>query len=252
MIDIDRLKRSLNIVDVIEGYLPLKKTGKHYQACCPFHSEKSPSFMVNDKEQFYHCFGCGEHGDVIGFIQEYCNVEFIEAVKMLGGEVDQLPPSKHAKNISNNRVRLPLGGEPHNKDEINNFIFKCEHINNNYFYGREQLIVITDIYKNPISIALYEGKGFEIRFFKKEFIYGSCVIIGDINNSDEICLCEDYSIAKSNFNNTNGCTVCFFQPKNLHFIVEDLKRLKKKLKVVATSEECEFQADHLNLKYVRR
>ena len=61
----------------------MKKAGKNYQACCPFHDEKSPSFTVSQDKQFYHCFGCGAHGDVIGFVSEINRIDFIEAVRML-------------------------------------------------------------------------------------------------------------------------------------------------------------------------
>ncbi|MGD9255381.1 MAG: CHC2 zinc finger domain-containing protein, partial [Chromatiales bacterium] len=59
---IDQLLSRIDIVDVIEKRVPLKKAGKEYQACCPFHTEKTPSFTVSQQKQFYHCFGCGAHG----------------------------------------------------------------------------------------------------------------------------------------------------------------------------------------------
>ena len=61
----------VDIVEVIDRYVPLKKAGANYRACCPFHSEKSPSFTVSPTKQFYHCFGCGAHGTAIGFLMEY-------------------------------------------------------------------------------------------------------------------------------------------------------------------------------------
>jgi len=68
---IDELINKIDIVDIIEEYVPLKKSGANYTACCPFHKEKSPSFSVSPSKQFYHCFGCGAHGSAIGFIMEY-------------------------------------------------------------------------------------------------------------------------------------------------------------------------------------
>jgi DNA primase len=61
---IDQVLKASNIVDVVEGYLPLKQTGKYYRALCPFHTEKTPSFTVNPERQIFYCFGCGEGGDV--------------------------------------------------------------------------------------------------------------------------------------------------------------------------------------------
>ncbi len=65
---IDELLARTNIVDIINSRVKLKKAGQNYQACCPFHNEKTPSFSVSPKKQFYHCFGCGAHGNVITFI----------------------------------------------------------------------------------------------------------------------------------------------------------------------------------------
>ncbi len=84
---IDQLLSRVDIVDVIDRRVPLKKAGQNYQACCPFHSEKSPSFTVSPTKQFYHCFGCGAHGSAIGFLMEYGGLPFIDAVKSLADEV---------------------------------------------------------------------------------------------------------------------------------------------------------------------
>ena len=65
---IQDLLNRLDIVDVVERYVPLKKAGANFVACCPFHNEKSPSFTVSQTKQFYHCFGCGAHGTAIGFV----------------------------------------------------------------------------------------------------------------------------------------------------------------------------------------
>ncbi|HEC15162.1 MAG TPA: DNA primase [Sedimenticola sp.] len=80
---IDDLLSRADIVDLINRRLPLKKAGKDYQACCPFHDEKTPSFTVSRDKQFYHCFGCGAHGSAIGFLMEYDNMSFVEAVEEL-------------------------------------------------------------------------------------------------------------------------------------------------------------------------
>ncbi|HXD52452.1 MAG TPA: CHC2 zinc finger domain-containing protein, partial [Burkholderiales bacterium] len=80
---IQDLLNRVDIVDVVERYVPLKKAGANYVACCPFHGEKTPSFTVSQTKQFYHCFGCGAHGTAIGFMIEYAGVGFIDAVKDL-------------------------------------------------------------------------------------------------------------------------------------------------------------------------
>ncbi|MBI1887746.1 MAG: DNA primase [Nitrosomonadales bacterium] len=80
---IQDLLNRLDIVDVIERYVPLKKAGANFVACCPFHNEKSPSFTVSQSKQFYHCFGCGAHGTAIGFVMEHAGLGYVEAIEEL-------------------------------------------------------------------------------------------------------------------------------------------------------------------------
>ncbi|MEQ1558962.1 MAG: DNA primase [Methyloglobulus sp.] len=80
---IDDLLARIDIVDLIDSHVPLKKTGANYVARCPFHSEKSPSFSVNRSKQFFHCFGCGASGNAIGFLMDYNHLDFIEAIEDL-------------------------------------------------------------------------------------------------------------------------------------------------------------------------
>jgi DNA primase len=92
---IQDLLNRVDIVDVVERYVPLKKAGANYVACCPFHGEKTPSFTVSQTKQFYHCFGCGAHGTAIGFMIEYAGVGFIDAVKDLAQSAGmQMPEFK--------------------------------------------------------------------------------------------------------------------------------------------------------------
>ena len=80
---IDSLMARVDIVEVIDRRVPLTRKGREYQACCPFHEEKTPSFTVSPAKQFYHCFGCGAHGTAIGFLMDYANLSFVEAVEEL-------------------------------------------------------------------------------------------------------------------------------------------------------------------------
>lgn len=84
---ISNLLERVDIVDVINQRLTLKKKGTNHSACCPFHNEKTPSFSVNQKKQFYHCFGCGVSGDVIAFLMEFDRLSFVEAVEQLAKSV---------------------------------------------------------------------------------------------------------------------------------------------------------------------
>ncbi len=80
---IDDLLSRTDVVDIVDSRVKLKKAGKNYQACCPFHNEKSPSFTVSQEKQFYHCFGCGAHGNAISFMMEFDRLEFVEAIEEL-------------------------------------------------------------------------------------------------------------------------------------------------------------------------
>lgn len=80
---IDDLLTRTDIVPLIDARVPLKKAGREYQACCPFHNEKTPSFTVSPNKQFYHCFGCGAHGTALSFLIEYDRLEFLDAVQTL-------------------------------------------------------------------------------------------------------------------------------------------------------------------------
>lgn len=101
---IDQLLSRVDIVDVVDRYVPLKKAGQNYMACCPFHKEKSPSFTVSPSKQFYHCFGCGAHGSAIGFVMEYQGLNFVEAVKNLAEGLGMQVPEERAANPEASRA----------------------------------------------------------------------------------------------------------------------------------------------------
>ncbi len=89
---IQDLLARVDIVDLVDSYVPLKKAGANYSACCPFHNEKTPSFTVSPSKQFYHCFGCGAHGTAIGFVMEYQGLGFVDAIKDLAGRAGMVVP----------------------------------------------------------------------------------------------------------------------------------------------------------------
>ncbi len=91
---IEDLLSRVNIVDVVDSRIRLKKAGKNHSACCPFHNEKTPSFTVASDKQFYYCFGCGAKGNAIGFVMEFDNIDFPEAVDTLAGTVGMEVPKE--------------------------------------------------------------------------------------------------------------------------------------------------------------
>lgn len=91
---IQELLNRVDVVDVVDKSVPLKKAGANYSACCPFHNEKSPSFTVSPSKQFYHCFGCGAHGTAISFLMEYNGLSFVEAIHELAKQVGMIVPQE--------------------------------------------------------------------------------------------------------------------------------------------------------------
>ncbi len=84
---IDDLVARADIVELIGARVQLKKAGREYKACCPFHDEKTPSFWVSPEKQFYHCFGCGAHGTALGFLMNYDKLSFVDAVEELASRL---------------------------------------------------------------------------------------------------------------------------------------------------------------------
>lgn len=101
----EEIKSKLDIVDVIQEYFPLKQAGVNFKARCPFHEEKTPSFMVNREKQFFHCFGCNLGGDVFTFMQKIENIEFPEALKILANKAGVKLPEYNPK-MANLKTRI--------------------------------------------------------------------------------------------------------------------------------------------------
>lgn len=105
---LDQLKSRLQLSDVIGARVKVQRAGREFKACCPFHKEKTPSFTINDDKQFYHCFGCGAHGDVIGFVMQHDNLSFIEAVEALAAKAGMQVPKSSPEEIKKAKVQKSL------------------------------------------------------------------------------------------------------------------------------------------------
>jgi DNA primase len=108
---ISRVIDRCDIVDAVSSYIPLKRVGRNFKACCPFHNEKTPSFIVNPDKQIFHCFGCGAGGNVVSFIMKQEHMEFPEAVRFLAQRVNVVIPSSdtsvpHMANIRQAILRV--------------------------------------------------------------------------------------------------------------------------------------------------
>jgi DNA primase len=104
---IQSLLGRVDIVDVVDRHVKLKKAGANYQACCPFHTEKTPSFTVSPSKQFYHCFGCGAHGNAIGFLMEYQGLAYPEAIRMLAESVGMPVPETRTPRQQASEAQAP-------------------------------------------------------------------------------------------------------------------------------------------------
>lgn len=103
---INDLLDRVDIVEVIDARVKLKKAGKNYQACCPFHNEKTPSFSVSPDKQFYHCFGCQESGTALTFLLEHDRLDFVEAIETLAAMVGVEVPREHTQRDNRREVSL--------------------------------------------------------------------------------------------------------------------------------------------------
>ncbi|HEY4751613.1 MAG TPA: DNA primase [Steroidobacteraceae bacterium] len=105
---IDELIARADIVEIIGARVPLKKSGREFKACCPFHNEKTPSFWVSPDKQFYHCFGCGKHGTALGFLMDHDHLAFPEAVEELATRLGLEVPHEGALESGARRADEPL------------------------------------------------------------------------------------------------------------------------------------------------
>ena len=136
---IQQLLARVDIVDIIDKHVKLKKAGQNYSACCPFHNEKSPSFSVSPSKQFYHCFGCGVHGTAISFLMEYNGMGFRDAVKELAEGVGMTLPVEANREEAIERA--------HEAASLGEFMTAAMH-----FYRRE-------LKKAPNAIAYFKSRG---------------------------------------------------------------------------------------------
>lgn len=231
-LDIKSIKDSFNIVDVISTYVDIKKAGANYHACCPFHSEKTPSFTVSEPKQFYHCFGCGASGDVIGFVQEMNGVEFIDAVNILTGNKGDdnykfTPAPKKAK-------RLPLNQKSASDRAIS------------ALKSQNGFMPIKDI--DGFTVNAFALSNGELSMLDGNFIFGGYYFIGKLSRKAYVACNLNKAIELNKM--TGVCAICIFTPENLHYIKADLQSKGIRMTFVAETKECLIQADKYNLPLV--
>lgn len=142
---IDEIQTRTDIVEIISGYIPLKRAGRNFKACCPFHGEKTPSFMVSQQKQIFHCFGCNEGGGVIQFLMLHEKMTFVEAVEILA-----------------KRLGLTMPQQSQEKDRLKNVLYDCLDEASLFFYRN-----LTED-KNAQSPQIYlQKRGINIEIIKQ-------------------------------------------------------------------------------------
>ena len=157
---IQELLNRIDIVDVIDKRITLKKAGANYSACCPFHQEKTPSFTVSPSKQFYHCFGCGEHGSAISFLIEYEGLTFIDAINELAKSIGLKVPNDTPQKIEKSNEFLYLEEVWCKNGGYKNKAYHC--LNNGnilklYFIEKQDFNTLTD-YKKKVRQYYKKGK----------------------------------------------------------------------------------------------
>ncbi|MFA5271954.1 MAG: DNA primase [Candidatus Omnitrophota bacterium] len=162
---IDEIQTRTDIVEIISGYIPLKRAGRNFKANCPFHGEKTPSFMVSQQKQIFHCFGCNEGGGVIQFLMLYEKMTFIEAVETLA-----------------KRIGLTMPNISQEKDRFKNILYECLDEASLFFYNN----LIED--KNSSAAQIYlnkRGIGTEvIKQFRLGYSLGRNTLIDYLRNKN--------------------------------------------------------------------
>lgn len=235
-VDTDMVRDRFDIVDVVSGYMDLKKAGKNYHGCCPFHDEKTPSFTVAQDKQFYHCFGCGAHGDVIGFVSEINRVDFIDAIKILDSGL--LEDDRKIEYVKTIRSRFYLGQEK--PEGIDRILSGCDQMSGHYFTGSNQVLPLVNAVGEVVCLAMAQGRGFDIRFLNKSLIWGSYFVIG--NKQKPIVLVVDYWQALK-LNHNEYCVVCVFDPLNICYVITELRRVNIGFDLLCIEDEDFIQAE---------
>ncbi len=248
---LQELKEKNNLVEVVASYTSLEKKGNSHWACCPFHHEKTPSFAVNESEQFYHCFGCGESGDVIKFVREMESTDFMGAIRILADRAKMQVPEN---NLDSDKIRE----EAARRKRMVAIMLDAAKFYRANLYGGKADAHLEYISRRQISPSIVKqfGLGASLDFFsladyllskgyKKEDLLGSGVLAESkngklidaqagrfifpiINASDEVVAFGGRSLEKTDFakyKNTKE-TLLFNKSKTL-YNVNLLKKFKR-------------------------
>lgn len=207
--EIDRANS--DIVSVIQGYLPdLKKTGKNWSACCPFHSERSPSFTVNAEKEMYHCFGCGAGGGAVSFVMKHQGLSFPDAVESILGDVvrDGIP---YQRKTMPRALICSLPGHAEDRAKTAEILGYCDAAETHIYFKRNNtapnhgcftlkgsiLIPLINNIGEQVNIAALNADG-QIRYAAGNPSFGSTAILEPADSGDhdgKTIICTDYAHA---------------------------------------------------------
>jgi len=178
---LEEIKSKVDIVDFISDYAQLKKSGQNYKALCPFHSEKTPSFMVSPTKQIFHCFGCGVGGDVVSFLMKHDNISFNEAIRYISKKTGiTIREYFFDKGLSEKREKIFNV----NKEAMNFFIKNLNSSKMAMAYLKNRGVEETSLYRFSIGYAPDERDGL-IKYLKKKGYGDSLMRDAGLAVSDE-------------------------------------------------------------------
>ena len=204
--DIARAKS--NIVSAIRQHLPIKKTGKNWSACCPFHQENSASFTVNEDKQMFYCFGCGEGGDAVDFVVKYLGVSFRQAVDSINGGLS-LESSTTDRPAVKRAVKCSLPGHAEDREKTARVLHNCDAAYQHQYLLRNNtapdpgcliskgklLVLLINNIGEKVNMAAIDADG-SIKYAAGSPSFGSTAIIDPAGDHDGLTIiCADYAHA---------------------------------------------------------
>ena len=231
-----------DIVGVISRYVPLKKTGKNWSACCPFHSERSPSFTVNADKQMYYCFGCGASGDAVRFVVDHLGVSFRDAVESINGrlELSAEPGSHQTARTKPRAIRCDLPGHAEDPERAAKFIDMAQPIQQHPYLLRSNTAARGDLLqlKGALIVPLLNNLGEQVNaaaitangitYAAGKPSFGSTAVLEPAAGPDgKTIICTDYAHAWRIWWAQQGRSkiLCAMEPDNLSWMLANCKSM---------------------------
>lgn len=204
--DIDRA--NANIVEVIRQHVPIKKTGKNWSACCPFHNESSPSFTVSEAKQMFYCFGCGAGGDAVDFVVRHTGASFRQAVESINGGLSLESSGAPARPAAPRAITCTLPGHAEDRERAMKHLQRCETAEQHPYLLRNNTAPIGDCLtlKGSLIVPIINNigetvnaaaiTGGDVTFAAGAPSFGSTAIIEPAGQHDgRTIICADYAHA---------------------------------------------------------